>query len=92
MNGNKNASEPDSADNATHATGASDDSPTEAMESGEPSIQGRSRGRIIKGRDEKSGKSGAEQNRSGHNDNTSGGSGKIGQATESGRQRALPDE
>ena len=64
----------------------------QAAASGEPGVSGRSHGRII---DEQGRAAGAPEQAEGnastsreHNDNTSGKSGKVSQATESGRQRA----
>lgn len=65
----------------------------EAFESGEPREVGRSHGQIIDDLGTGAGKqstSTTDQEQPGHNDNTSGQSGKTSQATESGRQRAIP--
>jgi hypothetical protein len=95
MSANKQPKTSDVNDNATQKAGQISDSPTEAPESGDPLVEGRSRGRIV---DRPTGKAGKPANttvkggKASHNDNTSGGSGHVSQATESGRQRALPDQ
>jgi hypothetical protein len=64
-----------------------------APESGEPSEAGRLRGQVIDESGTAEGKindaAGGKKNLN-HNDNTSGKSGRIDQAPESGRQRATP--
>ena len=65
----------------------------QAAESGEPRVSGRSHGEIIDDLGTGAGKNPEAQTgqpKGGHNDNTSGKSGNIDQATESGRQRAIP--
>jgi hypothetical protein len=74
------------------AQGAKDNT-GQAFESGEPKLTGRSHGEIINDQGTGAGKDemkNQQKNRPGHNDNTSGESGKTSQATESGRQRATP--
>ncbi len=70
------------------------DNPGQAFEEGEPKLTGRSHGEIIDDQGAGAGKEAMEEQqdkrRRGHNDNTSGASGKISQAPESGRQRATP--
>ena len=67
------------------------DNTGQAFESGEPKLTGRSHGQAIDEKGAAAGKDAIkdqEKNAPRHNDNTSGGSGKTSQATESGRQRA----
>ena len=73
--------------------GELNDDPGQAAESGEPRLTGRSHGEIINDQGTGAGKpadASQPQTRPGHHDNTSGASGKESQATESGRQRAIP--
>jgi hypothetical protein len=77
---------------ASKAKGMNDD-PTQAIESGEPKLTGRSRGEVIDDQGTGAGKetlAGKNSSQPGHNDNTSGQSGKTSQAPASGRQRATP--
>jgi len=72
---------------------AAKDDPGQAFEEGEPKLSGRSHGEIINDQGTGAGKEAADdqgKSHRGHNDNTSGSSGKTSQATESGRQRAMP--
>jgi hypothetical protein len=69
------------------------DDPGQAFEEGEPKLTGRSHGEIIDDDGTGAGKEAMEdqgKSHRGHNDNTSGSSGKTSQAPESGRQRATP--
>ena len=65
----------------------------QAAESGEPELTGRSHGHVINDMGAPAGSPdnapAGKSNPAQHNDNTGGKSGKISQATESGRQRAI---
>lgn len=70
------------------------DSVTEAPESGEPAIAGRSQGQILTEKNKEPAgleHPSPEDKPQHHNDPTGGESGKVSQATESGRQRAVPE-
>lgn len=84
---------------AKQSPGRLSDDVRQAAASGEPSLTGRTHGHPINGQGSvsQSAQSQSEKQSAGsqkgkkhsHNDNTSGKSGKVSQATESGRQRAV---